>query len=74
MVRCAYGTSVPQFSPVDIKRIRVPRFGEEKEAAIADLMDESVRLSAEADRTENDAIRLAQNQIETAIGLSSVAE
>ncbi len=74
VVRCAYGTSVPQFSPVDIKRIRVPRFGEEKEAAIADLMDESVRLSAEADRTENDAIRLAQNQIETAIGLSSVTE
>ncbi len=37
-------------------------------------MDESVRLSAEADRTENDAIRLAQNQIETAIGLSSVTE
>lgn len=37
-------------------------------------MDESVRLSTEADRTENDAIRLAQNQIETAIGLSSVTK
>lgn len=74
VVRHAYGTSVPELAPGDLKRIRVPRFGEEKEAAIADLMDESVRLSAEADRTENDAIRLAQNQIETAIGLSSVTE
>ncbi len=73
VVRCAYGTSVPQFSPMDIKMIRVPRLGEEKESAIADLMDESVRFSAEADRIENDAIRLAQEQIDSSIGSLSLA-
>lgn len=71
VVRCAYGTSVPQLSPIDIKRIRVPRLGEENEAAIADLMDESVRLSAEADRMENEAIRRAREQVDASIGASS---
>ena len=67
VVRCAYGTSVPQFSPMDIKKIRVPRLSDADERAVADLMDESVRLSAEADRLENEATRLAQEQIDLAI-------
>lgn len=67
VVRCAYGTSVPQFSPMDIKKIKVPRLGDAGENAIADLMDESVRLSAEADRLENEAVHLAQEQIDLAI-------
>lgn len=71
VIRHAYGTSVPELAPEDLKRIRVPRLGEESEAAIADLMDESVRLSAEADRMENGVIRLAEEQIDAAIGLSS---
>lgn len=66
VVRCAYGTSVPQFSPLDIKKIKVPRLGNAAEKAIAALMDESVRLSAEADRLENEATRLAQEQIDLA--------
>lgn len=74
VVRNAYGTSIPHLDSSDVQAIKIPRLDDEDEAAIADLMDESVRLSAEADRTENDAIRLAQNQIETAIGLSSVTE
>lgn len=74
VVRNAYGTSIPHLDSADVQAIKIPRLDGEGEAAIADLMDESVRLSAEADRTENDAIRLAQNQIETAIGLSSATE
>ena len=73
VVRLAYGTSIPHLDPGDIRKLRIPRVDEENEAAIADLMDESVRLSAEADRIENDAIRLAQEQIDSAIGSLSLA-
>lgn len=73
VVRLAYGTSIPHLDPGDIRKLRIPRVGEENEAAIADLMDESVRLSAEADQVENDAIRLAREQIDGAIGTSSLA-
>jgi len=67
VVRCAYGTSVPQFSPMDIKKIRIPRLGAANEKAIADLMDESIGMSAAADRLENEATKLAQEQIDAAI-------
>lgn len=73
VVRNAYGTSIPHLDPTDIQAIKIPRLSDENEVAIADLMDESVRLSAEADRMENDAIRLAQEQIDVAVGLASVA-
>lgn len=66
VVRCAYGTSVPQLSPVDIKNSR-PRLGADAESAIADLMDRSVSTSAKADRLENEATKLAQEQIDIAI-------
>ena len=73
VVRNAYGTSIPHLDPSDVQAIRIPRLGDEGEAAIADLMDESVRLSAEADQVENDAIRLAQEQADGAIGTLSLA-
>lgn len=67
VVRCAYGTSVPQLSPIDIKKIRVPRLGADVESAIADLMDRSVSTSAKADQLENEATKLAQEQVDIAI-------
>lgn len=73
VVRNAYGTSIPHLDSSDVQAIKIPRLDDENESAIADLMDESVRLSAEADRMENDAIRLAQEQIDSAIGTLSLA-
>lgn len=68
IIRNAYGTSIPHLDPSDIKSVKVPRMDSDIENAIADLMDESVRLSAEADRLENEATGLAQEQINLAIG------
>lgn len=68
IIRNAYGTSIPHLDIKDIKRIEVPRLCQSTENAIANLMDESVRLSAEADRLENEATKLAQEQIDLAIG------
>lgn len=67
VIRHAFGTSIPELAPTDIKRIRIPRLGDANEKSIADLMDESARMSAEADRLENEATRLAQEQIDLAI-------
>ena len=67
VVRNAYGTSIPHLDAADIRGVRIPRFDKVDENAIADLMDESVSMSAEADRLENEATRLAQEQIDLAI-------
>jgi hypothetical protein len=67
VVRNAYGTSIPHLDAADIRGVRIPRFDKTDENAIADLMDESVSMSAEADRLENEATRLAQEQIDLAI-------
>lgn len=71
VVRNAYGTSIPHLDPSDIQAMLVPRLGEANENCIADLMDESVWLSAKADRMENEAVRRAQEQIDLAIGVAS---
>lgn len=71
VVRNAYGTSVPHLDVGDIKRLAIPRLGDDIEDGIADLMDESVERSAKADRLENEAIRLAQEQIDAAIAALS---
>lgn len=71
VVRNAYGTSIPHLDSSDIQEVRIPRFEDADEKAIADLMDESVRLSAQADELENKATRLAQEQIDAAIAALS---
>lgn len=73
VVRNAYGTSVPHLDVDDITRLNIPRLGDEAENAIADLMDESVRLSAEADRLEDKATDMAQEQIDAAINRVSAS-
>lgn len=67
VVRNAYGTSIPHLDSSDIQQVRIPRFDDADENAIADLMDESVSLSAQADSLENEATRLAREQIDLAI-------
>ncbi|WP_148138329.1 hypothetical protein [Olsenella sp. HMSC062G07] len=65
VVRNAYGTSVPHLDIGDIRSLQVPRLDKEKENLIAEAMDQSVNKSAEADRMENEATRLAQAQIDS---------
>lgn len=68
VVRYASGTSVPHLDPVDIRGVLIPRFGAEAEALIADLCEEGVRLSAEADRIETAAIEDAESLVEGMAG------
>lgn len=68
VIRQAFGTSIPELCPTDIKKIRVPRLGADVESVIADFMDRSVSISAKADRLENEATKLAQEQVDITIG------
>lgn len=54
VIRHAYGTSIPHLEPADIATVPVVRLGESLEAGIADRVEESIRLRAEADEIEND--------------------
>lgn len=68
VVRNAYGTSIPHLDSTDLRSVKVPRLAVDVESAIADLMDRSVSISAKADRLENEATKLAQEQVDITIG------
>lgn len=70
VVRNAYGTSIPHLNPDDIKRIRVPRLEKSAENAIADVMEQSVEYSAEADSLENEAIDRTEAIINSMLGIT----
>lgn len=54
VLRHAYGTSIPHLEPADLEGIQVPRFSAPIEGAIADRLEESARLFAEADSIEDE--------------------
>ena len=68
VVRNAYGTSIPHLDSTDLRSVKVPRLAVDVESVIADLMDRSVSISAKADRLENEATKLAQEQVDITIG------
>lgn len=68
VVRYASGTSIPHLEPPDIRDITVPRFDPTDENRIADLADESIRLSAEADRMETKAVSAAEQAVASLTG------
>lgn len=53
VIRHAYGTSIPHLEPADIATVPVVRLSESLETDIADRVEESIRLRAEADEIEN---------------------
>lgn len=68
VVRNATGTSVPHLDPVDIKEVPIPRFDSLTESRIADLSEEAIKLAAEADKLEAEAISSAESAVEALIG------
>lgn len=53
VVRCAYGTSIPHLDPPDVAACPIVRLGSSVENTIADRMEETINLRAEADEMEN---------------------
>src|SRR5574338_146006 len=54
VIRNAYGTSIPHLDPSDVAAIPVVRLSPMLEDKIADRMEESVKLRADADELENE--------------------
>ncbi|MGR3823693.1 MAG: hypothetical protein ACU0A5_14085 [Salipiger marinus] len=52
ILKGAFGSSVPEIGPEDIKSLTVPRFDASIEDAIADAMEEAANLRAQADEME----------------------
>jgi hypothetical protein len=52
VLKGAFGSSVPELSPVDVADLAIPRVGGSIEDEIADAMEEAAKLRAEADELE----------------------
>lgn len=63
VLRGAFGSSVPELSPKDIKALSVPRFPTAIEDRIADLMEEASRLRTQADEVEELVAAEAEEQV-----------
>lgn len=63
VVRNAFGSSVPEIDPGDVADILIPRLGRRTESRIADLMEESAVLRAEADRIDERIASEAENNL-----------
>jgi hypothetical protein len=70
IVRNAYGTSIPHLDPVDVREHPIPRFATEIEGRIADLAEEAIEFSRQADELETLATTRAEEVV--AIALANV--
>ena len=68
--RYAYGTSVPHLEPSDIAELPVPRFDDGVEKQVADLFQESARLTQRAEDAEAELIRNADRDVRVAARLA----
>ena len=53
VLRCAYGSSVPELDPSDILSVTIPRLRRATENRIADAMEEAAQWRADADQLED---------------------
>lgn len=68
VVRFASGISIPHLDPVDIREVLIPRFDRVQEEEIAELAAKAVKLSAEADRLETEAVAEAEAAVAALTG------
>lgn len=63
LLKGAFGSSVPELSPGDVKVLSVPRFPAVFETKIADLMEEASRLRTQADEAEEQIAAEAEDHV-----------
>ena len=67
VLRCAFGTSVPEIPPEEIRLFPVIRLDESVENEIADMVERASELRLKADEIENRAIANLEQEIAKAI-------
>lgn len=63
LLKNAFGSSVPELSPLDVSVLSVPRLSPATEDEIADRMEEAARLRAQADQLEERIAAEAENHL-----------
>ena len=71
VLRCAFGTEVPEIDPGELSSFPVIRLGAAKEAAIADRVERASLLRMEADQKEREAVARLEKRIESRLGAGS---
>lgn len=68
VIRCAFGTSVPEIAPEDVRDLPIVRLGADVEDEIADLVESADELRSRADREEDAATATVEAELEKHLG------
>lgn len=71
VTRCAFGTSVPEIAPEDVRDLPVIRLGQTAEDEIADLVESAEGLRLQADRDEDAATAMVEAELDRLLGESA---
>jgi hypothetical protein len=69
VLRLAFGTEVPEIAPDDLGDFPVVRLGRDEDV-IADAIERATDLRRRANEQEDEAVQLAEQHIESALGES----
>lgn len=66
LIRSAAGSSIPHLSSDDVLKIKLPRMGAMEEKAVHELVQKAGELAAEAQKLEDEAVKMVEDTIEAA--------
>ncbi len=68
VIRCAFGTSVPEIAPEDVQDLPVIRLNPSMEDEIAELVESADALRLQADQEEDAATATVESKLERFLG------
>jgi len=66
LIRTAAGSSIPHLSSDDVLKLKLPRMDQDDEKSIHDMVSKAGELAAEAQRLEDEAVKMVEDAIEAA--------
>lgn len=66
LIRTAAGSSIPHLSSNDVLKLKLPRMDQNDEKSIHDMVSKAGELAAEAQRLEDEAVKMVEDAIEAA--------
>ena len=70
VVSRAYGTSVPELAPEDIKQLPIPRLAPEIENEVAEAAETANKLRRQATESENIAVSKLESELSNVLGIT----
>ncbi|MBF4296513.1 restriction endonuclease subunit S, partial [Vibrio anguillarum] len=66
LIRSAAGSSIPHLTSDDVLKLKLPRMGTAEEKAVHELVQTAGELAAEAQKLEDEAVKMVEDAIEAA--------